>query len=112
MNKNNICYTGVGSIKSGNHTKKQYMKVMNKHFKNDCSVHIKSLKCKSCKEAKKQMQTMFNNASNKMTNNKMSNKKTKLQKQMSKCEKCKNNNTKKCNLKNYLLFSGAEVGKC
>jgi hypothetical protein len=35
-----------------------------------------------------------------------------LVKQMSKCRKCKNAKTKRCNLKNYLLYSGAEMGKC
>jgi hypothetical protein len=44
---------------------------------------------------------------------KMSNKtEKKLLKQISKCERCKNNKIKKCNLKNYILFSGAEIGKC
>lgn len=33
MNKNEICYTGVGSVKTGNHTKKQYLEVMNKNNK-------------------------------------------------------------------------------
>ena len=43
----------------------------------------------------------------------MSNKTEKiLLKQLSKCKRCKNNKTKKCNLNNYMLFSGAEFGKC
>ena len=50
MNKNDICYTGIGSLKSGNHTKKQYLEVMNKTFKKECPIYIKSLKCKSCKK--------------------------------------------------------------
>jgi hypothetical protein len=45
-----ICYTGIGSRKSGNHTRKQYLNVMKKHFKNDCSKYKKSLKCRSCKK--------------------------------------------------------------
>jgi hypothetical protein len=36
----------------------------------------------------------------------------KLVKQMRKCDRCKNKKTKKCNLKNYILYSGAEYGKC
>lgn len=53
MNKNNICYTGIGALKkSGNHTRKQYLEVMNKNLKKDCSLYIKSLKCKSCKKKK------------------------------------------------------------
>jgi hypothetical protein len=116
MNTNNICYTGVGSVKTGNHTKKQYLDVMNKKFKKDCSIYIKSLKCKSCKksiemnskEVKKQINAQLNNKTYKMTNKI----EQKLLKQSSKCKRCKNNKTKKCNLKNYLLFSGAELGKC
>ena len=43
----------------------------------------------------------------------MSNKtEAKLLKQMNKCNRCKNNKTKRCNLKNYMLYSGAEFGKC
>jgi hypothetical protein len=30
---NNICYTGIGSVKSGNHTQKKFVEVMNKNFK-------------------------------------------------------------------------------
>ena len=51
MNKTNICYTGIGSVKTGNHTKKQFLKAMNRNFKKKCSVYIKSLKCKSCKKS-------------------------------------------------------------
>jgi hypothetical protein len=36
----------------------------------------------------------------------------KILKQMSKCKICKNNKTKKCNLNNYILYSGADLGKC
>jgi len=116
MNTNNICYTGDGSIKSGNHTKKQYLEVMNKKFKEECSVHIKSLKCKSCKksiemntkEVKKQINAHLKNKTYKMSTKT----EKKLLNQISKCKRCKNNKTKKCNLKKYLLFSGAELGKC
>ena len=116
MNSNNICYTGVGSLKTGNHTKKQYLEVMNKNYKKKCSVYIKSLKCKSCKksiemnskEVKKQINAQLKNKTYKMSNKK----EIKLLKQISKCKRCKNNNTKKCNLNNYIIFSGAELGKC
>ena len=116
MNSNNICYTGVGSLKTGNHTKKQYLEVMNKNYKKKCSVYIKSLKCKSCKksiemnskEVKKQINAQLKNKTYKMSNKKEKN----LLKQLNKCKRCKNNNTKKCNLNNYIIFSGAELGKC
>ena len=118
MNTNSICYTGDGSVKSGNHTKKQYLEIMNKIYKKKCSIYIKSLKCASCKksiklndkEIKKQLkhQSEVKNRTYKIS------KKTeeKLMKQMSKCRRCKHNTTKKCNFNNYILFSGAELGKC
>jgi len=28
------------------------------------------------------------------------------------CEKCRNNTTKKCKLKDYIKYSGAYIGKC
>ena len=116
MNTNNICYTGVGSVTSGNHTKKQYIKVMNKNFKKACSVYIKSVKCNACKkstemntkEAKKQI-----NAQSKNKTYKMSIKREKqLLNQMNKCKRCKNKNTRRCNINEYIAFSGAELGKC
>jgi hypothetical protein len=116
MNTENICYTGIGSRKTGNHTEKQYLEVMNKNHKKKCSVFIKSLKCKSCKksvkmnteEAQKQLKAQLQNKTYKISHDK----EKKLLKQISKCKRCKNNKTKKCNLKNYMLFSGAEFGKC
>ena len=116
MNTTNICYTGVGSVKNGNHTKKQYLEVMNKNFKKECSIYMKSLKCKSCKkslemntkEVKKQLKAQLQNKTYKMSNIT----ERELMKQISKCKRCKNNKTKKCNVKNYILFSGAEFGKC
>ena len=117
MDTNNICYNGIGTVKkTGNHTKKQYLEVMNKNFKKKCSDYIKSLKCKSCKksiemnsnEVKKQIKAQIKNKTYKMSNKT----EAKLLNQMNKCNRCKNNKTKRCNLKNYMLYSGAEFGKC
>jgi ATP-dependent Lon protease len=116
METNTICYTGIGAKEDGDHTQEEYMSVMNKHFKKKCAVYMKSLKCKSCKksikmnskEVKKQIQAQLKNKTYKMS------KQTEKQlvKQMTKCKRCKNKNTKKCALKNYIEFSGAEWGKC
>jgi hypothetical protein len=116
MSTNNICYTGIGSVKSGNYTKKKYLAVMDKNFKKECAVYIKSLKCKSCKksiemnsnEVKKQINAKIQNKTYKMSKNT----EKKILKQISKCKRCKNKKTKKCNLNNYLFYSGAELGKC
>ena len=107
MNKNNICYTGEGSLKTGNHTQKQYLEVMNKNFIKECPIYIKSLKCKSCKKWKKMI-----NAKLKKKTQKMSKKEDNFLQQMDKCNQCKNKTTKKCNLKNYIEYSGAEFKKC
>ena len=119
MDKMNIYYTGIGAKKSGKHTEKEYLEVMDKNFKKDCSVHMKSLKCKSCKKTMKMVtkeikkQIKFNlNKKNKMSNKtyKISNKtEQKIVNQRNKCKKCKNKGTKKCDLKSYILFSGAEI---
>lgn len=112
----NICYTGSGALKSGNHTQKQYLNIMNKNDKKLCSVYIKSLKCKSCKKSLKMNAKQVNKQIKAQLHNKtykMSNKTEKqLITQMSKCKKCKTQNIKKCDLKNYLLYSGAYLGTC
>ena len=87
---------------------KQYLEVMNKNFKKECAVYMKSSKCTSCKQVIKQIKAQLKNKSYNISNNT----KKKIIKQLSKCKRCKTNKTKKCNLKNYMLFSGAEFGKC
>ena len=112
----NICYTGVNSVKTGNYTKKAYLEAMNKYFKKECSTYFKSLKCKSCKksielnnkEVKKHINAQLKNKTYKMSTNT----EKKIIKQLIKCIRCKNNNPKKCKLNKYLLYSGAELGKC
>jgi hypothetical protein len=60
------------------------------------------------KEAKKQLNAHLKNKTYKMSIKT----ETKLLNQMSTCKRCKTNNTKRCNFNNYILFSGAELGKC
>jgi hypothetical protein len=114
MNTDNICYTGIGSIKSGNHTQKQFLKIMNKNSKKECSIYNKSIKCKSCKKFIKM------NIKNKIKMYQIKNKpynttnktERKLLKNINKCNNCKKNNTKKCDLQKYISFSGAKLGMC
>jgi len=105
----NIFYTGIGSLKSGKHTEKQFLKIMNKEFKKKCSIYKKSLKCKSCKKSiemnSKEGMKQVKNKTYKMS----SKTEKKLVKQMEKCDKCKKKNTKKCNLEDYIVYSGAEI---
>lgn len=114
MNKTSFYYTGVGSRKTGNHTKKQFLEVMNKNFSRKCPQYMKSKKCKSCKisldmntkEGKKHIRAQLKHKPYTMSYNT----ETRILKQMKKCKKCKTKNTKKCNVKDYILFSGAETG--
>ena len=117
MISDDICYTGIGSLESGNHTKKQFLNIMDKTSKKDCSTHLKTVKCKSCQklkrmvtlDVKKQIKARLKNKTYKIS------KKTeqKIIKQRSRCDKCKKKSTtRKCKLKDYLVYSGAEVGMC
>lgn len=99
-----ICYTGIGSKKDGNHTKKQFLKIMKK-YKKDCSVYRKSLKCKSCKKYSETYKTKNKNKTYKINKNNPEN-------LFMSCSRCKNKNLQKCNVEDYLLFSGAQKGKC
>ena len=107
METDNIFYTDIGARKSGNHTQKQYLQVMDKHFKKDCSVYTKSLKCKSCKKLNKMWKTHLKNKTHTMTTKKQK----KFATQMNACIKCKKNKTKKCDFYEYIEFSGAEPEK-
>ncbi len=118
MKKNidNICYTGIGSNKNGNHTKQQFLTIANKTFKRACSKHVKSLKCKSCKKSRqlntKQVYKQIN-AQRKNKTYKMSPKvEQKLVAYIKKCNQCKSKHLKPCTLNNYLEYSGAKPGKC
>jgi hypothetical protein len=110
-----ICYTGVGSKKSGNHTKKQFLNTMNKHFKNECLNNTKSLKCESCNKLRKTMRSVIKKvikAEKKNKTYKVSDKKSKKVNQYAKlCKKCRKKNTS-CNVEQYIEFSGAFKGQC
>lgn len=114
MASTNICYGGMGSL-GGNHTRKEFLDVMKKDSKL-CSQYTKSLKCKSCKEFKR----LHNNKIRKQIEAHKKNKTYKISKRkenlifklLFKCVKCQKKNTRKCTLKEYIDFSGAEVGKC
>jgi len=67
-----VCYTGYGALPSGNHTQKQYMQVMQKHFHAECPAYIKSLRCDPCIQLseidKKLIKKLKRNKSYKLTN--------------------------------------------
>ena len=111
-----ICYTGKGALKKKNHTRREYMGVMKKHFRGKCKEHIQAKKCKPCvqskelntKEAKKQIDAFKKKKKYKM--NKRTEKK--IVNLMKKCRACKTRRRKDCDLEEYLEYSGAFKGKC
>jgi len=106
-----FCYTGIGALKKGTHTRKQFLKVMNKNFNRRCPEYIKSLRCKPCK----QMTRLWKTINRKSIKNPEYTLPPQLEKKSDKlfeeCKRCKKT-SKKCNLKQYIQFSGAESGKC
>ena len=116
MGSTDVCYTGIGSLKNGNHTRKEFLDIMTKHYAQKCSKYTKSNKCNSCKDLKeqttnevmKQIEAQKKNKTYKISKRKVNS----IKKLRLNCDKCLNKNTRKCSLKEYIKFSGAEVGKC
>ena len=78
-----IYYTGVGAKKNGKHNTKEFLKIMNKHFNIECSKFLPDLEYNSSKKTEKKYKKLLN--------------------------KYKNTAKKrKCNLDEYIKFSGAE----
>ena len=113
MNNNKTCYryTGIGARKSGNHTKSQFLAVMNKDSES-CAAYYKSLRCKSCKTKKDMSKKLIQKYSKKTSYNISKQFNDKINKVNAKCDKCKKNYTKKCSLKKYIQYSGAVPSKC
>jgi peptidoglycan hydrolase CwlO-like protein len=122
-----IYYTGLGAKKTGIHTEKEFLNIMNKLFKEACIDYFNSKKCKECREYKKKAQKMYGDL---LKNNvkSMKNKKTlktktiknnrkkfdqvtkKLEKWKNKCTECQRKlNRRECTLKEYIEYSGAEL---
>ena len=107
-----IYYTGIGANKSGVHTPDEFVKIMNEHFDIDCATRLTKHKIPSCKKhsqlVKSTLETMMKKSQKKPS--KMT--KTKLHQLSKNCDKqvqkkLKNSNNK-CNLEDYLEYSGAE----
>ena len=111
-NTEKICYNGIGARKNRNHTQKQYLKIMDKLYKKKCAVYNKSLKCKSCKNAKDLINNEIKKSMKSETYFTSKNTEMKIDKYIKLCKKCKTTNTRKCDLKKYITFSGAEIGTC
>ena len=110
MKYDNICYTGINALPSGNHTKKQFLQITDE-FKSDCPEFVKMKRCKSCKKYKKMLESDFKRQA-KMNRKITLRKDAKFTNQRNKCNKCKNGKTRKCNLKDLMSYAGANPGKC
>jgi hypothetical protein len=113
-----IYYTGIGSKKSGKHTVKEFLSIMNKKFNIKCSDYLSDLDtpCREYNELRKKAPiAYFDSKQSKLTfkfssNNKSDNKK--LKNLSKKCTKYKKTmKTRKCKLKDYIKFSGANIKK-
>lgn len=116
MPKKTICYDGPNAIvKNGNHTEKQFIKVM-KRNKNalgvshkSCARSRKTRKCRSCRDYK----IVMNKRLFKQLDTKKEKGITKKEERLyEKCRKCGNIGLKPCTLKQYMDFVGAEPMKC
>jgi hypothetical protein len=111
-----IYYTGVGSKKNGKHSVKEFLHIMNKQFNIECSESLPDLDFKPCRQYKEMDSKMmaYNMKHHKPLLNKngtkfKTNNSKKYKKLLKQCIKYKKNTKKrKCNLEEYIHFSGAE----
>jgi len=109
-----IYYSGIGAKKSQKHTVKEFVKIMNKHFNIECSDYIHELTYKPCVEHKKMNNKIMKKYKktfseyNKNKNNKTVKKYNNLVKKCYKSLFSENTKKAKCNLDQYIDFSGAE----
>lgn len=116
-NSDNICYTGMHAKSSGQHTKKEFLDIMEKNYSVLCSTSKKKLSCDPCKQHKKLYAVYVKKL---LAYTRKGGKSYKMPKDLEnkiadkwrKCEKCSKKNTKKCSLEEFLEYSGAEPGKC
>jgi len=112
-----ICYTGIGARKDGDHTQEQFLNIMNDN-KDVCSSFFKSKKCKPCKKYNTKVNKYFKQQMDKAKKEQKPGESPKLvlektfTKDKNMCEKCKNTNLKPCSLKEYIEYTGAEMGSC
>lgn len=104
-----IYYTGIGTYKNNNeYNTNEFMKLMNNKFDKKCSEYINTEKCKICKTSKDKNMEYIRKKMNNSNYILSKNEENKLVKLIDKCNTCKNKKTKKCNLNQYIEYSGAE----
>ena len=109
-----IYYDGVGAKKTGKHTVKEFLKIMNKNYNIECSEFLPDLDYKPCNEYKEMNRKAmeYNKKHNKplFQYNRSKKNEKKYKKLLNKCMKYKKTAKKRnCNLDEYIKFSGAET---
>ena len=112
-----IYYTGTGARKNGKHTIKQFLDIMNKHYRS-CKlrkIYRKSLKNPTCKKVDKIFNNELNNPNKRKYSKSEKDKKlASLSKLTSVCKKHEEKLMKtepECNLDEYMEYTGAEYKK-
>jgi hypothetical protein len=108
-----IYYSGIGAKKKGKHSVKEFLNIMNKKFNIECSEFLPELDYKPCSEYKEMnIKSMeYNKKHNKplFYNNRSEKDEKKYKKLIKKCNNYKKTIKKRrCNLDEYIKFSGAE----
>jgi len=105
-----IYYTGVGSNSDGKHTVDEFMQIMNKQFKADCSWVLTKKEYPPCaKVAKMQTEDIINKVKN-PSYKRTKKEEAKFKKYTKLCNKRKSSKKNRtCNFKEYIEYSGAEV---
>lgn len=109
-----IFYTGYKGKKNGKHTEKEFMDVMKNHHKEQCESFNGDgeKRCRPCKQIRKLLMSEVKKQIKSMKKNKTYNRSKKTEKRFvtlrKKCDRCKKTRKKKCNLKDYIRYSGAE----
>ena len=109
-----IYYTGIGSRKDGVHTKREFLHIMKKNFKKSCIDHNKGRNCKACREhSNKTLKHALTQYDYFLKHNKFRKSckyDNNIRRLSKKCETCKKyKSDRKCNLPDYIDFSGAKI---
>ena len=110
-----IYYTGIGAKKSGKHTVKEFVKLMNTpENKEDCSRYLLSLGYKPCIESRKLFKELYGPQSNLKGKARRERLQRKADALTKKCvlkllnKKTLKNRKYKCDLAKFITYTGAE----
>lgn len=106
-----ICYTGIGAKPTGNHSESEFMNIMNREYRKECAEYMQSPKCNACRRLTRRAVSQNRKTLKSILIGKKVKKTPMDSIEIIRCKKCKMLG-KKCNLSEYMDFSGAEKGPC